>query len=401
MPFPTKSFTVNFTRDERGTVAVLFGLMAMVLLLVSGIAVDQARLYQSSSKLSAAADAAALAAGRALLDGQLSDAEVEALGERFFYENMKSSGEMVDVKSVRIIPNRAENSVRVDIDAEVPMTLTRVAGYQTAATPAKSITNFDRRDIELGLALDVTGSMSGTKIEDLKLAAADLVNILLPDTPTSNKVRIGLAPYAAGINAGSYASTVTNGASSRCVHERDGAQAFTDAAPGLGTWLGTAAGMNCPTAEIQPLSDNKDALHLNIEAYTAGGTTAGHLGAEWAWYLVSPEWASIWPEDSRPVDYDDANTIKAIVLMTDGKFNTHYISGNGNSTAQALNACDEMKDKGVIVYSVAFQAPASAEATLRDCATSNDTYFNASNGEELRLAFKSVAADLNNLRLTQ
>jgi Flp pilus assembly protein TadG len=43
--------------------------MAMVLLILSGIAVDQERLYQSNSKLMAAADAAALAAGRALLDG--------------------------------------------------------------------------------------------------------------------------------------------------------------------------------------------------------------------------------------------------------------------------------------------------------------------------------------------
>jgi hypothetical protein len=87
--------------------------------------------------------------------------------------------------------------------------------------------------------------------------------------------------------------------------------------------------------------------------------------------------------------------------MTDGVFNTHYISANGNSTAQALNVCDEMKSKGVIVYSVAFQAPSSAETLLRDCATSGDTYFNASSGEELRTAFKAVAADLNNLRLTQ
>jgi Flp pilus assembly protein TadG len=85
MPFQSKSFAVDFARDERGAVAVLFGLMAMVLLILSGIAVDQARLYQSNSKLMAAADAAALAAGRALLDGQLSDAEVEELGEKFFF----------------------------------------------------------------------------------------------------------------------------------------------------------------------------------------------------------------------------------------------------------------------------------------------------------------------------
>jgi len=401
MPFQSKSFAVDFARDERGAVAVLFGLMAMVLLILSGIAVDQARLYQSNSKLMAAADAAALAAGRALLDGQLSDAEVEELGEKFFFENIKTGGNLAEVNSVRVTPNRAENSVRIDVDADVPMTLTRVAGFQTVATPVKSITNFDRRDIELSLALDVTGSMSGAKLEDLKAAASDLIDILLPDNSYSNSVRIGLAPYAASINAGSYARMVTNNASDRCVHERSGVQAFTDAAPGFGTWIGTSAGLSCPSAQIEPLSDNKELLKSRIDGYSAGGMTAGHLGAAWAWYLVSPEWASIWPTESRPVAYAEDNTVKAIVLMTDGVFNTHYISANGNSTAQALNVCDEMKSKGVIVYSVAFQAPSLAETLLRDCATSGDTYFNASSGEELRTAFKAVAADLNNLRLTQ
>lgn len=395
------SFAARFAKDEQGVVAVLFGLIFMVLIILAGMAVDQSRLYHSSSKLASAADAAALAAGRAMLDGRLTDADVIDVGTNFFNENIEASGEFANVHGVSVVPNRAAGTVTVNVDADVPMTVTRVAGFTSIDTPAKSSTAFDQRDIELAMALDVTGSMQGSKIANLKLAAKDLIDILMPDGGSTNQVRIGLAPYAAGVNAGGYARTVTNNASNKCVHERGGIQRFTDAAPGTGSWIGTTGGMSCPNARIEPLSDNKAMLKSRIDGYAASGMTAGHIGAAWAWYLISPEWATIWPALSRPVDYSNADTVKAIVLMTDGEFNTQYIWANGSSAIQAENVCDEMKSKNVRVYSVAFQSPPDAESLLRRCATSPDTYFNANDGEELRAAFQAIATNLNNLRLTQ
>ena len=46
--------------------------------------------------------------------------------------------------------------------------------------------NAEQHDIELAMALDVTGSMSGSKIADLRTAATDLVDILLPAGGTPN-----------------------------------------------------------------------------------------------------------------------------------------------------------------------------------------------------------------------
>ncbi len=401
MSFAFQSFASRFARDERGVVAVLFGLIFVMLVILSGIAVDQSRIYHSTSKLAAAADAAALAAGRAMLDRRNTDDEVKQIGQRFFDENLAVTRDFANVHGVRIIPNRVAGTVTVDVDADVPVTITKVAGFESVLTPVKSSTAYDQRDIELGMALDVTGSMSGSKIANLKLAAKDLIDILIPDSGSTNTVRIGLAPYAAGVNAGSYARMVTNDRSTRCVHERAGSEAYTDYAPGTGSWIGFTSGMNCPSARVEPLTNNKGTLKSRIDTYSASGMTAGHIGAAWAWYLVSPEWASIWPTSSRPVSYSEPNTVKAIILMTDGEFNTQYVSGNGNSSSQALNLCEEMKDKDVVVYSVAFQSPTSAANLLRSCATSEDTFFNANDGDELRAAFQSIAANLNNLRLTQ
>ncbi len=401
MTSKVNSFIQRFASEERGAVAIMFGLMFMVIILMIGVAVDHGRLIHSQAKIIAAADAAALTAGRGLLDGRLTDDEIKAAALKIFNENITNGGKFGDINGVNISVNRASGAVRVDVDAEVPTTIMRVAGYETVELPVKSSTIFDQKDIELGMALDVTGSMGGQKIIDLKDAAKDLVDILLPVGGTQNKIRIGLAPYAAGVNAGSYAATVTNNASNKCVRERGGADKFTDATPSAGKWLGPLAANRCPSSTIEPMTTDAGVLKSKIDTFSASGGTAGHLGAAWAWYLISPEWASIWPSDSRPVSYSDDNTVKAIILMTDGEFNTWYVSGNGDSSTQARNLCDEMKGENVVVYSVAFQAPPDAANLLRQCASSADHYFSATDGAALRTAFQTIATNLNKLRLTQ
>lgn len=397
----TNGVRQTFASDERGTIAPIFGLMAIVLMFIAGMAIDYGRITHSESKIRTAADGAALAAGRAMLDGRLSDDEVKDLGRAFFNQNVTSSGKFGTINGVEILLDRPAGSVTVNVDAEVPMTITRVGGFNDVDLGVTSMVLSDQHDIELGMALDVTGSMAGSKIADLKTAAKDLVDILLPDGGTPNKVRIGLAPYAASVNAGSYAGTVTNGLSSRCVHERGGTEAFTDAAPGPGIWLGTRSTLSCPSAQVIPMTNDKPALKANIDTYRASGATGGHIGAAWAWYLVSPEWSTIWPAASRPEPYNDGKTIKAIVLMTDGQFNTQYVSANGSSDAQARALCSAMKGDDVVIYAVGFMSPPAAEALLQNCASTADHYFNASNGEELRAAFIEIAHQLNNLRLTQ
>ncbi len=400
MPAQLTELFKTFRSDERGAIALIVSLMFFGLVFAAGVAIDLGRIEHVRTRLAGAADAAALAAGKALLSGGASDAEVTQIALDYLNANVPPGALLGVLGTPDITINRAEGSVTISAEANLPMTLMKVAGYDSVDVPIYSATQFEMRDIELGMALDVTGSMGGQKIADLKLAAKDLIDILMPDGGTPHKVRIGLAPYARAINAGTYAGAVTDGISTDCVHERGGSQAFTDAAPIGVDALGYTGGMTCPSAKIEPLSEDKSDLKSQIDAYQAGGYTAGHLGAAWAWYLVSPNWNSIWPAASEPVAYSEPETTKAVLLMTDGVFNKYYVGSNGNSATQAREVCAEMKDEGVVVYSVAFQAPSDAAALLAECATSGDHYFNAANGEELRLAFVSIASQLNKLRLT-
>jgi Flp pilus assembly protein TadG len=376
--------------------------MSFAFLMVAGVAVDYSRVIHMNKRMMNAADAAALAAGGALLDGRLNDDEIELLAQNYFNKNMEQAGSSFGTFSEpEVTVNRAGGDIVIASVATVPMSITKIAGITEVRMPVNVATSFDQQDIELGLALDVTGSMRGTKLTDLKNAAKDLIDILMPDSGQSNSVRIGLAPYAASINAGSYAETVTgHSGGHNCVHERTGAERFTDAAPIGINMLKRRDSMSCPSATVQALTDNKSLLKSSIDSYSASGRTAGHLGAAWAWYLISPAWSAIWPSSGRPVEYGTNDTTKAVILMTDGIFNQRYESTNGSSEAQARAVCADMKSKGVAVYSVAFQAPSTAQALLQDCSSGSSFYYSAENGEELRQAFTEIAKTLNNLRLT-
>ena len=58
-------------------------------------------------------------------------------------------------------------------------------------------------------------------MDSLKDASNDLLAIFLPDGGTgTTKIRIGMAPFDAGVNAGSYASSVSGWTSDTCIYER-------------------------------------------------------------------------------------------------------------------------------------------------------------------------------------
>ncbi|MBL8844911.1 MAG: VWA domain-containing protein [Hyphomicrobium zavarzinii] len=396
--------TRSFKGDEQGSVAVIFSMMLVVLVFAAGIAVDYGRTLHARSTLISAADAAALAAGRALGEGTRTDGELKALAETYFKENIGDGMTFGDVTDFAVSIDRQSGKVRVDASANIPMTLTRVAGFDTIEVPATAETISSQRDIELALVLDVTGSMGSpsSKIADLRTAAADLVELMLPDEGRPGKVRIGLAPYAASLNAGSYFKTVTGRSSGTgCVFERSGSARFSESAPGTGAYLGYNKDVECPSATVQALTDRKATLKSQIAALRPNGNTAGHIGTAWGWYLLSPRWSGVWPSASKPAAYDPKTTIKAVLLMTDGEFNTEYVAANGSSSAQARALCTNMKAQGVVVYAVGFMAGRTAEKLLSECATSANHYFSASDGDALKMAFQSVGRSLTDLHLTQ
>jgi len=421
----SNTLITRFNRDDKGSITIMFTLGLMLIIICVGAALDTGRAMQVASRTATALDAAALAAAKAMREEGLDESEVIAVAQDYFESNSKDSAQMnATYNQLQVNTDPDAGRVTLAVTGTMPTIFTRLAGLNQFNINRSSTAIYNIRDIELGMMLDVTGSMGGQKIEDLREAAKKLVDILITNNETNQNVRIGLAPYSASVNAGAYSNLVTdpvNPSTDGCVIERTGGSAYSDIAPGNGTWVSAAnpgsppadvdptegnGSYRCPSVSVMPLTNDHDALKARIDSFSAGGWTSGHIGLAWAWYLISPDWNNIWPAESTPVAYKDGKTIKAVILMTDGNFNTAY--ANGQSGNQAEELCDAMRDsdKEIVVFSVAFQAPPAAEDLLRNCAsapsgTIETTYFNAENGNELELAFATIAIQLNNLRLAQ
>lgn len=398
----------RFLRDRAGAAAMPFALSVVGIGAVVASTADYGRASLAKSVLENALDAATLAAARDLADAPKTQAQVQARVENQLAANLAANGEAITV-----------TSVTATIDAVNGRILTSAAGYLPAAFPgivgrtemmlgASASSTYESKTIELAMVLDVTGSMSGSKIADLKTAATNMVDTLLPaDGRNDARIRVSLVPFAAAVNAGTYADLVrvsrSGGYGHTCVTEA-GNDGFSDPNP---TSPKTLRGdtSSCPSARVLPLTNNRTSLLNRIASFTASGNTAGHLGVRWGWFSVSPNWASIWPSASDPAAYGTPKLLKIIVFMTDGDFNQQYASGNGSSNQQALSICANAKAAGVSIYTVAFSsasAPLSATGAnlMRTCASAPKQYFAVGNGAELIDAFRTIAAQVQMIYLT-
>jgi Flp pilus assembly protein TadG len=420
----------QFQCDERGTIALIFALTVFILFWCAGLAIDGGRAYAVNSRMTRAVDAAALAAARGMRLDNLTDDKVTAVALQYFKSNFEAGGG--DVSQLNWPPpvfiDRVKGSVEIDATARVPTTFGAVGGIDFINVAKTSVAIFSATDYEVSLQLDLTGSMgdlSGdgvqTKVEALRGAAADFINIMMPDVPTGQKVRIGLAPFDAGVNAGAYLTKVNAvGVSVRnCAFERyTTTNQTTDAPPSnssdeLKVFKDIAASNNmgptpCPKAEVVALTDDKKFLLSEVtdaDKYTDGVSTAGHLGTAWAYYLLSPRWNNVWQLAEKPAEYKDGKTQKVAVLMTDGVYNTvsSKMSSANEPKSQkfAIDTCAAMKADGIIIYTVGFQAPADAQVLLAKCASDPAKALNADNGAQLKSAFKNIANQITTLRLSQ
>lgn len=386
------------------------------------------------------------------------------------------------------------------------------------------------QNIEVSLVLDITGSMAGSKITDLKSAATSLVDIVVQDVQTPYYTKMAIVPYSNAVNVGSYAAAVRsaipaakpitnitraspgvvtsashgmangtvvyitgvngmtkindkyytvankttntfqvsgvnttsgNGYSAytsgggiycftlgcqyykftdaaggtktfqvtTCVSERTGVNKYNDTSPSTSpvgyVYTASSAPENpCPTASIVPLTTDKAALKATIAALTDGGSTAGQIGLAWGWYMVSPNFGYLWPQASnRPAAYTAPETLKVVILMTDGAFNTAYCNGviaknsssgsgsdgnhhdcnatNGSSSSQASSLCSAIKGQNIVLYTVGFDiaGDTNAQNLLSACATDSEHVYLPSSGTALQEAFRAIGRDINSLRL--
>ena len=465
-------FLRRFGAAEDGNVALVLGLCLVVLMLSIGAAVDIGRWLHARNQTIAAVDAAVLAGGRALQVNSTDKAGAVTAAQNYYTQNVTSRLPVVN-DTIKFAVAADGMGITASGSAYIKTPFLRFANVEQLPLIGTAQTQFAKSQIAVGgnggqslevsLILDITGSMAGTKISDLKSAATDLVNIVIWDDQSEFYSKVALVPYSMGVNVGSSMATtvrgsVTSGTKtspgytsykftnvsgttttfsiSNCVSERTGTYAYTDDAPSTGK-----VGLNyqspnnpCPSAQLIPLTSDKTKLTNAINTYAAGGSTAGQTGLAWGWYTLSPKWSTVFTGTSTPASYSKLTEMgpkgqpvlqKIAVLMTDGDFNTAYCNGviskdsvpgagsnterincnatNGTSSAQALKLCTAMKKAGITVYTVGFDVgnQTTAQSLLSQCATDSTKAYIAANGDQLRSAFRDIALKLSSLYISK
>src|SRR4051812_32211140 len=427
----------KFGADDGGNFALLTAAAVSTLMLATGFALNLGQLYSVKSGLRSALDAAVTSTARDLTLGKIAPEDARARFEVFLHTN--DSGFTADelVLDTLVIDQAAKTvSATAHTDADLFFPLFGGDAFRRVAEQSAAL--YSDRTIEVAMMLDITGSMKGQKIRDLQTAANNALDAFLGDqNPKKPRVRVAIVPYADSVNARSLASSSVYaetkfttseppanddaiGASSAasapdsCATERKGSQQFTDAGPDT-AMVNRDYRLNfCPGAALKPLSADSATLKKTIAGFNANGSTAGHIGIHWSWYMLSPKWAGVLPAASSPLAYDPKKVAKYAILMTDGEFNTAFAGvpkgGNtgsqaGLSGAYAEHLCDEIKKDGIEIFTVGFMLKeASAKAVLGDCA-SPDTkvkhYYDTSSGAELNAAFLDIARKIESLALTR
>ncbi|MEH7829488.1 VWA domain-containing protein [Gemmobacter denitrificans] len=516
----------DFGQDEDGGMLPFAMTLLLIMMTVGGLAVDVMRHEEKRVLLQQTLDRSVLAA--ASLRQEL---DPEAVVNDFF----EKAGLAQYLTSVTVDEGLNFRSVSAEADADTNPFFMHMMGIDQLTVSAGSGAEERISNVEVSLVLDISGSMAGSRINGLRPAAREFVSTILNNSEPG-RATISIVPYSAQVNLGTdlmaqfNATQVQN--KTYCVELPSGV--FSSISLSTGTSFvhnghfdpfnnyssqsyanNTNASMfNCsyhstaPSANtVLALSGDIPTLHNKINALVVEGNTSIDLGVKWGALLLDPAARTVTaglvsrnavqPQfANRPLNFNNQETIKVLVVMTDGQNTTEYrlkapYNGTGlsdvyrNSSGQVSvyydrantsydyyrpasnnwataaysnstrltwpqvferwnvshvayyffarprnqnyntwvsnlmesiwsdknsklqTICSAAKNAGILVYTIAYEAPYDGQTQLRNCASGDPTtnegtyYYPAIGSDQIATVFRSIANQISFLRLTQ
>jgi len=347
----------RFHRDEAGTLVIFALMLAVLMLMMGGIAVDVMRYESRRTSLQNTLDRSTLAAA-----SLTQDLDPRSVVDDYFLK----AGLMDFLTSVTVTEGLNYRQVTATASADTQPLFLGMMGINDFDAPGISSAEQRVNNVEVMMVLDVSGSMnSNSRLANLKTAATQFVSTVLTND-SEHKISIGMVPFNGQVNLGTTLASKFNTinpsgtADVNCVDLPNtgvnsaynsltisqyawatsvtplslSMTAYADTFDGTGTtspnnantWCPTGYGSNIIRVPSQSISD----LQGYVNGLQAVGATSINAGLKWGLGLLDPGSRAIYTDliaggnmsntlAGRPYAYDDKEAMKVIVLMTDGE----------------------------------------------------------------------------------
>ncbi len=449
-----------FVKDESGAMSYVAITGALILMIFGGMGIDMISAEVKRNKIQSTLDRAVLAA--ADLEQTINPTDV-------VNDYMAKMGLADTLTSVSVERGLNHKTVTADASLDTPANFLRLLGVESLR--AEGLAQAEERvaKVEISMVLDISGSMrDNNKLVRLKSAANTFIDTVL-DGNSDDLISVSLVPYSEQVNAGPLLTEKLNvnwrHGYSHCLEfpdsefkstalntsmRYDQMQHFQFNSSNTNSRTDTV----CPRysyEQISPFSQNAGALKAQIAQLNPRAGTSIFLGMKWGTALLDPStrgMASALIRDGdvdnafegRPANFDDTETLKTVVLMTDGQHDQsfrlqdwaydsesdianwdrwnlfYYLNANvayykrSSFYYQKYNAtlgdsllediCDAAKANNIVIWSIGFEVSNHGADVMRQCASSPSHFFRVQ-GTEIEQAFYSIARAINQLRLTQ
>ncbi len=351
MPPPVKKFLSRFAREEDGVLLVFGVYIFLIILMIGGIGIDLMRYERDRSELQNTLDRAVLAA--ADLD-QTQDPEAVVTD----YFTKAGLGQYLT--SVTVDEGLGYRVVSGTASADIKTRFMHMTGVDTLSANTASTAEERIDGVEISLILDVSGSMnSNSKLSNLKSAARDFIDEMVDNTE-DGKLSISIVPYATQVAMSSEfidnfniqgVNDYSNCVNFQSADFHDPGMSLTDLyqrTMHFDPWNRYDGRDNDPMTlvqrpvceassarEMMVLQDDADTLKTFISNLSARGNTSIDIGMKWGTALLDPSLEPVVDNliaagivdpqfDALPRTYESTDSLKVIVLMTDGKNTSQY-----------------------------------------------------------------------------
>jgi Flp pilus assembly protein TadG len=401
----------RYAKAEGGTTAILFAVSLIPMLAAAGAAIDFISFYNTRNHMQAALDAGSLAGATA---SGASTADRVQIATDTFNANMNAADLANSTIKVNFKPNA--KTVEGTASLQMPTTLMSLVGIDAMDVGANSEVSIPtNKNAEIAFVLDYSGSMTEYAGGEVKyVAMRDAVTKLVNNLTATNsdKLKFALVPFSDQVltdipNQFVYGQAGP-GMWTGCTLDNPSPYNLTDVPP----TSGDGSKWNQPVSrrsicsvyasnnlKLRPLSNDFSGLKSQIASMTPYHYTHIALGVQFGYQVLSPN--GIFNASGKVAKYNDSNTIKYLVVLTDGEqtqeaFGPGGVRNKEQGESNLVSLCNNAKADGIQILTMAVGIPdAATNARLQNCASdAGKNFFMINTADDMAQAFTTITGQI-------